>query len=349
VLDGTLARPGCVLKEVANGRIVGHLKELAGLERALSLFPLNPLLSGASAVAQFGRWAETHAQLKHIQDMLTRLQLVGGVGALASAAGLGVSVAGFAVVLRRLERLEQNLNQALDRLRADVERLHLKLDMLQMAELRAAWEQLAGAGRTDRPGRGTEMLRHADRCFRTYRNYYHALIEELRPAGRAQLSLPQVGELYGRYFACAVAELEANFLLPDLRQWHCRHEAICRQLAVLSGLDVRQMLRDRVDALGLTTDAEREEMADQAVRIRDTVRESHDRIVTAGEEARWLARRRLAPGEYLRCLGDVEGGDRPRPPRHLTGAVPGGTAAGRRGPAVERPPEGRRPPAAAEG
>ena len=50
VLDGTLARHGCLLKDAASGRIVGHLKELAGLERALSLFPLNPLLSGASPV-----------------------------------------------------------------------------------------------------------------------------------------------------------------------------------------------------------------------------------------------------------------------------------------------------------
>jgi hypothetical protein len=44
------------------------------------------------------------------------------------------------MVVRRLGHLEHNLNEALGRLKAEVERVQLTLDLLQMAELRSAWE-----------------------------------------------------------------------------------------------------------------------------------------------------------------------------------------------------------------
>src|SRR5262245_26542925 len=115
VTRGEVARSGCILKNVASGRIVGHLKQVGDLAPQL-------------------------------MQALGPLQLTSGVGAVASIAGLGVSVAGFALVLRRLGQLEHNLNEALGRLKAEVERVQLTLDLLNMAELRSAWEQLQGAG-----------------------------------------------------------------------------------------------------------------------------------------------------------------------------------------------------------
>jgi hypothetical protein len=146
VIAGTVVRHGCILKDRSTGRIVGHLKEVGQAGAWLAGAPRNPLAAGAAALARVGQWVDTHRQLSRIREALEHLRLVSSVGAAASVAGLGVSVAGFAVVLSRLRRLEQNLNRGMDALRAEVERLHLKLDLLQMAELTAAWQQLAGAG-----------------------------------------------------------------------------------------------------------------------------------------------------------------------------------------------------------
>jgi hypothetical protein len=295
VIDGSLVRYGCILKEVATGRIVGHLKEVGAVPDLLSRLPLGGL-------PQIGQWIDPHVQLKRIQSVLNHLQLVSTVGAAASVAGLGVSVAGFAVVLNRLNRLEQNLNRAMSRLQAQVERLSLKMDMVEMAELHAAWENLRGASDTNRPERAPELLKQANRAFQKYRNYYYALVMELRPLGRPELSLPQVREMYGRFFACALAELEANFLLHDFAQWQHRHQEITKQLAEACAPDAAEMVRSRVDALGLVPQGQLEELTEQVRVTRDACQESRVRILTANEEVRWLERQKLTPQEYLAAL-----------------------------------------------
>ncbi len=302
VLTGEVVRHGCILKEVANGRIVGHLKEVGRASILLAEAPVNPLATGVKIVAQIGRWIDTHVQLKQIQLTLQRLQLISTAGVIVSVAGLGASLAGFALVLQRLSRLEQNLNQAMQGLRADIERLHLRFDLLEMGELRTAQQQLDGARHCDQNGRATELLKDADRTFQKHRNYYYTLITELRPAYQPKLSLAQVRELYGRLFVCSLAELEANLRLGDLPQWHFRHAEITKQLEVACGVDDKEILRRRHDGLGLATQQERENLKEQAVFTRDFCRENRDRIATAEEEVKWLERSGLSWEQYSREL-----------------------------------------------
>ncbi len=309
VHSGQVVRYGCILKDVTTGQIVGHLKELAGLSRRLSGIPIHPLLTGAATVAQAGQWIDTHMQLGQIRQALDHLQLVSSVGAVASVVGLGVSVAGFAIVWKRLQRLEQNLNRAMDQLGAEVQSLHLKIDLLSMAELTMASQQLDSAGHTDRPEREAELLKDADRCFQKYRNYYYRLILELEPLTRPALTLPQIRELYGRFFVCVQGELEATFLLHDLAQWRHRHEGIIQQLAQICDLDAQTMLRCRVDALGLITQSELDNLKEQVLVTRDLCRESQARFVTAQEEVLWLDRNRLAPSDYLHALQNAPSKD----------------------------------------
>ena len=112
----------------------------------------------------------------------------------------------------------------------------------------------------------------------------------MRPVSRPELSLPQVRELYGRFFACVQAELEANFLLHDFQQWHYRHEVIAKQLAEMCTLDATEMLRCRVDApcevaqFGLASQAELNDLGEQVRVNHDIWRENHNRILTAKEE-----------------------------------------------------------------
>jgi hypothetical protein len=298
VVAGSVVRYGCILKKVSDGRIVGHLKEVGSAAMQLSAIPLNPLAAGASALAQVGQWLDTHAQLQQVRLALDHLKLISTVGAVASVAGLGVSVAGFGLVLRRLDRLEQNLNLGMQTIRAEVEKLHLKFDLLEMAELRSAWQRLEGAERTGRPGRADELLREADRVFQKYRNYYFELISAVQPLRRPQLSLAQARELYGRYFACAQAELEANFRLNDFEHWFSRHESIGAQLKGICSVPA-EVVSLRAGALGLLSNDELQDLRDQVRMTRDFCQESKDRVLTADEEVCWLQGQQIAPKDYL--------------------------------------------------
>lgn len=134
-LAGGVVRYGSILKDSSSGRIVGHLVDLGQNARVLDTMPLGPLSHLAKAaktvateyrlgtienVAQLSEerlhgiqqsLSLSHLKLAEIQHGLNCLQLIGSIGAVASIANLGVSVVGFSMVLRRLNRMEHNLNQ----------------------------------------------------------------------------------------------------------------------------------------------------------------------------------------------------------------------------------------------
>jgi hypothetical protein len=325
-LAGVVVRRGCLLMNSGTGKIVGHLVELGHSARVLDVIPFSRLAALAKVAGtiatqyRLGRiediarlsderlcdiqqsLALSHLKLGDIQHSLNYLHLIGSIGAVASVANLGVSVAGFAVVLRRLDRLEHNLNRGMDRLRGEVEKVRLTLDMLQMADLRAAWEMLGIAGQTDRPGRSASLLQDADRMFQKFRHYYHCLITELQPWTRPELSLPQLRELFGRYFSCALGELEANFLLHDFSHWHRRHELICVQLRTACQFDPCEAFHVRAHNSGILPTDELNDLEEEAALAWDFCKENRDRIETAAEEVKWLERREITPGGYLQTL-----------------------------------------------
>jgi hypothetical protein len=174
--------------------------------------------------------------------------------------------------------------------------------MLAMAELRAAWELLGAAEQTDRPARSAALLHEADKTFQKYRHYYSCLITELQPWARTELSLPQLRELLGRYFACALAELEANFRLHDFAHWHRRHELICGQLRLAAAFDPREAFHVRAHQGGYLTTDELQGLREEAALTRDFCKENVDRIETAAAETKWLERREIAPEGYLQTL-----------------------------------------------
>jgi hypothetical protein len=304
VASGQVVRYGCILKNVGNGQIVGHLKEVGNSISFLSRLPMNPL-SGLSSMAQVGQWIDTHQQLAKIQQTLNTLQLIGTVGAVSSVAGLGVSVVGFAMVLRRLGRLEDSLNTGLKKLEAQVQEIDQHMNMLQMAELQAAWQQLEGAHRTDHPDRTRQQLHEADKTFLKHRNFYASLIDRIRPMENPKLSLTQVAELYGRFIACAVAELEANFYMEDYEQWFFRHEKITRQLKEMCGQDSKEVFRKRTEKVGLLITSEIEVLKEQMKGIMQFCRENEDRVVTSKEELQWVRQAGIRPREYQKSLEEA--------------------------------------------
>ena len=126
VAQGAARRYGCIIKDQATGRILGHLKEVGKWANALPSLPLNPV----STAVEIAQWLSTQSQLSAIRETLHHLQLMTSVGAAASVAGLGVSAVGFGLVLRRLERLEEHVNAGIHNILVQIDKLGRKMTLL---------------------------------------------------------------------------------------------------------------------------------------------------------------------------------------------------------------------------
>ena len=300
IIEGLMRRNGSVIQDVLTGQVLGHLKEVGTWAQLASSLPVD---SPAGGVVRLMEWVDTHHQLDGIAKTLGHLQLLSSVGAAASVAGLGTSVLGFHLVLHRLDRLEQNVHASLEGVRAEVERLHLKTDLLQLAELHAASEQLDGARRHLHESRSHELLKAAEQTFQKYRNYYYLLLREMRPQEKSVVPLASVRRLLGRLQSSAQAELEAHLLLSDFYQWRFRHERISAQLAEVCHCDPKTAVRARTD--GLLTGDEMKDLGDEAIMTRDFCAESNARTQTAVSEVDWLEREKVTPDEYLRGIAQA--------------------------------------------
>jgi hypothetical protein len=214
-------------------------------------------------------------------------------------------VAGFAAVLGRLRRMERNLNEALEKCPAEVERVHFRLEMLAMAELNSTWENLNCARKIGSASCAADLLKEADRSFQKYRNYYYALAMTLHPLTNVQIPLPQIAELFGRFLACGLAEVEAKLLLGDLDLWRDRHEVLCKQAAESLAGSASEAFSVRADAAGLLTSGELVELKDQAEAIKDYPDENLARIQRSPDEIDWLDRSGLSPRDYLDELASI--------------------------------------------
>jgi hypothetical protein len=177
-----------------------------------------------------------------------------------------------------------------------------KIDVLQEAEIAAAWENLASVRDAGSASRSDDLLAAADRTFQKYRLYYYSLLRQLQPLEQAEVPVAAVRALLGRMFLCGQAELEANLLLGDFEQWHSRHARITAQVAEVCSFRPQEILRLRVAATHLTTDREMTMLRDEVAMTRDFCEESKARIETADQEVRWLEEQGVTPDEYLRSL-----------------------------------------------
>lgn len=114
--------------------------------------------------------------------------------------------------------------------------------------------------------------------------------------------MPQLRELYGRYFAYALAKLGANFRLHDFSHWRRRHELICGQLRTACKYDPREAFHVRAHNSEFLSTAELNDLKEEATIAWDFCKENRDRIETAAEEVMWLERRGITPTEYLQTL-----------------------------------------------
>lgn len=144
--DGSLSRFGTIIKDNASGKIVAHIQE-SGLGQTLISSvvgsPFAPLNAISSVVANFQL-----AQLKTMVESLRMLQIANlGV----AAAGIGVSVVGFAVMNAKLKNLESAVQQVSFQIEKQFAELHDAQVRKELSDLRGALEGVELAQRLRDP------------------------------------------------------------------------------------------------------------------------------------------------------------------------------------------------------
>lgn len=144
--DGSLSRFGTIIKDNASGKIVAHVQESGVGQNLISSIvgsPFAPLNAISSIVANFQL-----AQLKTLVESLRALQFANlGV----AAAGVGVSVVGFAVMNAKLKNLESAVKQVSLELEKQFAELYNEQLRRELSDLRGALEGVELAQRLKDP------------------------------------------------------------------------------------------------------------------------------------------------------------------------------------------------------
>lgn len=296
------ARIGALIKDKGSGKIVAHVQE-TGAWNLLKGVPIpggNPLGLLTDSV-QIG-------QLMQIQQTLNTVQTLSTIAAVSSVASLGVSVAGFGLVLARLARMDAKLDSILDQsthVRQLLHRMHLKLDTLQMARLRAELEAIGLAARFDRQRRRDSLQRSIDRLAEL-RHYYGALLSDPELLSVGTQGVTAIMDAHERLTAAAEAELFAEFLLdgeaPLLQARWCLQKAVFNQVAWQDAVDLYARLEeaDRQLRVDLVTPPE-----DRKAKVRalmETRRESMARLESLPLLAEVLGRQGISATDYVAAI-----------------------------------------------
>jgi len=306
---GDVVRHGAILQEVVSGKIVGHLKEVGGLGDILSRMPFNPL-GAVTEVANLGLNIQQSIKLQQVQKSLDALQLVNNVGAISSVATLGVSAAGFAVVIERLKRIESKLDSVASDIRSVHEllnKLDFKWDMLTAGKLVSASERLVTAEHATSKERKTTLLSEANSEFSKLRGYFYSLISEMRPAFNSDLNLEQVRDLFSRYYTAAMGQLHSEFLLNDLGTYRKTLNLINKQSEVITGFEVVETFRIRCDSRPvLDLNFDHKQLMCEVESLKSYATETADRIRTYSVELDFIEKNNISPSEYLEYLQEQD-------------------------------------------
>jgi len=309
---GEVVRYGALLRDAETGRFVGHLKEAGKLGETLAALPVSPI----SSAVKIGSAISQHVQLANIQQVLNSLQLLSSVGAFASVAGLGVCVAGFAIMNHKLNRIDAKLDKVLGELayvRQAVNELGFKWDTITMARMKSAIEAFSTAEATTKASQREQELLSSISTFRELRNYYLQLFNHADPFNRHDFPLHAGMEMFGRYTACCVAELEGEFLLNDANRFKVSHEKIMKEIDSEKVFNAQLIHRNRHDsAIREGIEFDLEQLDDRAVNlIKEVVvngKESIARLETFSAEMDYITANGLDPIEYKREIRELEDG-----------------------------------------
>jgi hypothetical protein len=146
--SGELKVYGSIIRSMVNGRVVGHLQETSGLANLagnMLMAPASLPLQGGGLVLDAVGHSVSYVQNEQIKAAIELLQSMQLASLALGAASIGVSVAGFAVLSRKLGRVEAKVEQLEPKLQ-EIQGTVRAIRSDQLAEdfvrLRTALEQL---------------------------------------------------------------------------------------------------------------------------------------------------------------------------------------------------------------
>lgn len=309
ILSGEYVRYGAIIKNSQNGHIIGHLKEAGNLSSLLSSLPSNPV--------EAAKFITSNAQLMQIQDTLNSLQLISSIGTAASVLNLGVTVAGFAIVINKLNRIENKVDSLIQNskeIRAKVEMLNIKHENLLFAEIRTAIEIIKTAEITSDNSRKIELLKQANSSFRKIKNYYEIFIEKNEPFTLSDFSFEDSLAFYQRYFLNIYGIIQTEIMLSDYTVAKSEvHEYSVKTRDLIKCFDPQKVFRSRNDYYkkNISTIVDHssymEKSKNESLNSKIFLEETLARIESLVVEIEYLEKKQLSYEEYfseIKALSD---------------------------------------------
>ena len=308
---GEVMRVGVNIVDSGSGKILGHVQETGKLAKSLS-GGLNPFVQGGQLVSSVG----ANVQLEQVKDMLGALQLMSGATLAVSAINLGVSVAGFVIMSKKLDKLGAQiggLEKELSEVRGEIH----QIDVRQRARDRAAIISVMALGdeawsRKD----SEEMWRNLADKLSGEVCYYRALVEVDRPQGQSIILDPVVPleDAIAAHEALArlvAARMKCLMLLNELEATHCYAQEVSEWLGrnfhnLTPPKIVASRLEKEAARLGKKPDDLRLEMLPEAQNFVCFLREQHEFADSMPRMVETMMQRGISGREYVRRLRTEE-------------------------------------------
>ena len=181
---------------VAQGLMNGSLERVGGVVRD----------SSSKQVVMWLQEGGSEVSKALVQPPLAGVQALATASSLLSAANLGVSVAGFAVVLQQLNRISEQIKAV----EAKVDRANHKLDDGWLAKLKAGINACQNAVELQNPSLRIQMAGDAINLLHEARHYFNQ--QAIRSAGKAEAAS---ADYVGLAFVALAAEVQAHLQLDE--------------------------------------------------------------------------------------------------------------------------------------
>lgn len=219
VSSGEAEVVGALIKEVASGKILAHVQPTQGFFNAFTQAGGTLVQTGFSPLGIIGvvQGEQIKSGIERLEQGLGLVQNLQMANLALTGVGIGVSVAGFAIMNMRLNAIENNLGT----LREEVREIGM---MIQAAEVRRLFSEIRAALKDlDSVATRTDHLALASSLQRQLSSHVCSLNDLLMEAMtiRKETSLPMarldlIWTLSSAKWLCEDAELKALFISEDL-------------------------------------------------------------------------------------------------------------------------------------
>ena len=185
----TVYRVGALIFRHGQSGIVGHVTEAGGLEQVASMLASAPLAATPTGFAVKAAGAAVQAYSVHQNRILGELSTLKSLqlgGLVLSGVGIGVSIAGFALLARKIDAVRAEvaaMGESLERIERKLDAFSQRLIDAEFADLRTACEQVDEAwSLPDKAAQWREAARDLHALQNRFAKNVRQLLAERRPA-----------------------------------------------------------------------------------------------------------------------------------------------------------------------